>query len=88
VRKSYLERGQGNRFGGAGEKPAGGLSVMATTESRGVVAAETLPPYRRDRGAVKLLEFFLQAVDGYRVKMCLPVVTLQVTLENDRKFSA
>jgi hypothetical protein len=31
---------------------------------------------------------FLQAVAGYRWKMRLPVVTLQVTLENDRKFSA
>lgn len=29
-----------------------------------------------------------EGVYTYRVKMCLPVVTLRVTLGNDRKFSA
>ena len=41
----------------AGEKPAGGRAVMATTESRGAVEAEILPPCHRDTGQLCLRSF-------------------------------
>jgi hypothetical protein len=41
-----------------GEKPAGGRAVMATTESRGVLGAEILPPCQRDTGQLCLTEVF------------------------------
>ena len=34
----------------AGEKPAGGRAVMATTESRGAVEADIVPPCQRNTG--------------------------------------
>ena len=34
----------------AGEKPAGGRAVMATTERRGAVEADVVPPCQRNRG--------------------------------------
>ena len=40
----------------AGEKPAGGRAVMATTESRETVEADIVPPCRRDRGQLCLTE--------------------------------
>ena len=41
----------------AGEKPAGGRAVMATTENRGAVEADIVPPCQRDTEQWGLSEF-------------------------------
>ncbi|MEO7860708.1 MAG: hypothetical protein ABIU05_09725, partial [Nitrospirales bacterium] len=41
----------------AGEKPAGGRAVMATTEKRGAIEADVVPPGQRDTGQLCLRSF-------------------------------